>query len=979
MFPTFFVPGQGSTPFRQLVLGSAVAMFALAAIVLRTTNRKSLSRFAYWYFYALALIAVGLLGTVLPSSFSSVLFWTGRAGQWLGGVYMLIAAIASVRESRVWGVSLEAALHESEERFRLLVEGAKDHAIFMLDPDGRVISWNSGAEAIRGYTAQEIIGRHWSCFYLPEEVERGKPEWLLKTAAERGVVDDEGWRVRKDGSRFWAEVTLSVLRDDSGRIQGFSNITRDITERKRAEIESRAREQRLRLAADAAQLGIFEWTVPTDTVVWENKRMYEIFGIPETTDPVNRDRFVRETLHPEDLPRFSQELEESMQPGALFRGAYRIRRVNDGQWRWIQYFSKFELTPDGKPLRLLGVLEDITERKQAEYVLREQAELLEIAHDTIMVRDLDGTIRFWNHGAEGMYGYSKQQATGRISHDLLQTVFPKPLAEIEADVLRIGRWEGELIHTTQGGTHMVVASRWVLQRNKNGQPYSVMEINNDITEHKCAEDELRQNQEWLRVTLTSIGDAVLATDLNGRVTFLNPIAAGLTGWQMEEAKGQPSRNILRTINERTRVPAEDIIALVLKERRAVELANHTTLLARDGREIPIEDSAAPILDIAGNVVGVVLVFHDVTEVRRAQEALHRLSAIVESSDDAIIGKTMEGVITSWNLGAERLYGYSAAEIVGQPISVLIPADHPDELPGILRRLANGERIEQYETLRRRKDGSSVPVLLKISSILDGSGNIVGASTIARDITERKRTEEALLRAEKLASVGRMASTIAHEINNPLETIGHAVYLALADPATSPKAKSYLELANQELERVTHITKQTLAFNRENKTPTLIDLRASVDSVVKLFAPRLKAREITVEKRYAEVECIRAGGGEIQQVISNLLSNSMDATPKHGKIEFRISRSIGRNGSRLVRVTIADTGSGIHPERLKKIFEPFFTTKEMVGTGLGLWVTKQIVEKHGATIRVRSQPERGTVFSIAFPAAEELGKESGLGL
>ena len=238
-----------------------------------------------------------------------------------------------------------------------------------------------------------------------------------------------------------------------------------------------------------------------------------------------------------------------------------------------------------------------------------------------------------------------------------------------------------------------------------------------------------------------------------------------------------------------------------------------------------------------------------------------------------------------------------------------------------------------------------------------------------EITEHKRAEKALLRSEKLASVGRMASTIAHEINNPLETVGHAVYLALTDPGTSQQAKSYLDLAVKELERVTHITKQTLAFNREDKTPTLIDLRASVDSIVKLYAPRLKSRGITVVKRYAEVECIRAGGGEIQQVISNLLSNSMDATPNHGKIEFRVSRSIGSNGSRLVRFTIADTGSGIPPEQLKQIFEPFFTTKEIVGTGLGLWVTKQIVEKHGATIRVRSKLGRGTVFSIAFPIAE----------
>ena len=235
VFPIFFVPGQGSTWVRQLVLGSACAIFALAAIMLRTINRKSLSSFSYWYSYALGLIAVGLFGTVLASSFSSVLFWAGRAGSWLGGVYMLIAAIASVRESHVWGISLEVALHENEERFRLLVDQTKDHAIFMLDPDGRVVTWNSGAQSIKGYTESEIIGRHMSSFYVPEDVEQGKPEQLLQAAAEHGLVEDEGWRVRKDGSRFWAEVTLSALRDDSGCIRGFSKVTRDITKHRKAE------------------------------------------------------------------------------------------------------------------------------------------------------------------------------------------------------------------------------------------------------------------------------------------------------------------------------------------------------------------------------------------------------------------------------------------------------------------------------------------------------------------------------------------------------------------------------------------------------------------------------------------------------------------------------------------------------------------------------------------------------------------------
>jgi signal transduction histidine kinase len=238
-----------------------------------------------------------------------------------------------------------------------------------------------------------------------------------------------------------------------------------------------------------------------------------------------------------------------------------------------------------------------------------------------------------------------------------------------------------------------------------------------------------------------------------------------------------------------------------------------------------------------------------------------------------------------------------------------------------------------------------------------------------DITERKRVEQGLIQSEKLASVGRMASSIAHEINNPLETIGNAVFLAVTNPGISEDAKAYLELASQELERVTHISKQTLAFHRSEKKPTAIELRECIEGLVKLFAPRLKSRGITVQKLYKDVGPILATSGEVQQVVSNLLTNSMDAMTGAGTIQLRLSRTLGRNGQKAVRFTIADTGSGIPADRLTRIFDAFFTTKEMVGTGLGLWVTKQILEKYGATIQVRSKTGRGTMFSVVFPAAK----------
>jgi PAS domain S-box-containing protein len=264
-------------------------------------------------------------------------------------------------------------------------------------------------------------------------------------------------------------------------------------------------------------------------------------------------------------------------------------------------------------------------------------------------------------------------------------------------------------------------------------------------ERRLAEEDerLRVQREWLRTTLHSIGDAVIATDTQGNVTFLNPVAESLTGWPAAEAAGRLLEEVFVIVNEQTRRSVENPVTKVLREGCIVGMANHTILIARDGREIPIDDSAAPIRGEGGVIAGVVMVFRDVTEARRAAEARLRLAAIVDSADDAIIGKNLDGIVTSWNPAAERLYGFTADEIVGQPLARLVPQDQPDELPALLEKLKRGERVEHFETVRVRKDGTRVAVSLTISPIRDAEGQVVGASKIARDITAAKRREAAL--------------------------------------------------------------------------------------------------------------------------------------------------------------------------------------------------------------------------------------------
>ncbi len=262
------------------------------------------------------------------------------------------------------------------------------------------------------------------------------------------------------------------------------------------------------------------------------------------------------------------------------------------------------------------------------------------------------------------------------------------------------------------------------------------------------ERELAAERERLRITLASIGDAVITTDAEGCVSYLNPVAEALTGWTQAEAADRPLADVFHILNEHSRQPAGSPTIQARREGLVVGLADHAILVARDGSERPIDDNAAPILDASGAAVGMVLVFRDATERRRDEDARARLAAIVESSDDAIIGKTLDGVIRSWNSGAERLFGYTPAEAIGQSITLIIPPERLAEEQDILSRIARGERVDHFETVRQAKDGRDLDISLTISPIRDAAGRIVGASKVARDVTGRKRAEEALRASEQ---------------------------------------------------------------------------------------------------------------------------------------------------------------------------------------------------------------------------------------
>jgi PAS domain S-box-containing protein len=290
------------------------------------------------------------------------------------------------------------------------------------------------------------------------------------------------------------------------------------------------------------------------------------------------------------------------------------------------------------------------------------------------------------------------------------------------------------------------------------RPFSLPDASGILQHRLLVERQLAAAEERFRITLASIGDGVISTDVDGRVTFLNPVAEELTEWSLADAVGRELAEIFPIVDETTRETVGNPALQALRENDIVALEDHTLLITRSGRERPIDDSAAPIRDETGTVLGSVLVFRDVSERKRAEELQVRLAAIVESSDDAIISKTIEGIITTWNPGAERLFKYSASEAIGEPITLIIPPERIDEERAILLRLSRRERIQHYETIRVDRFGRRLDISLSVCPLVDSSGRVIGAAKVARDISEKRITIEALRRSERrhrlLAEVGQ---------------------------------------------------------------------------------------------------------------------------------------------------------------------------------------------------------------------------------
>lgn len=495
-----------------------------------------------------------------------------------------------------------------------------------------------------------------------------------------------------------------------------------------------------------------------------------------------------------------------------------------------------------------------------------------------------------------------------------------------------------------------------------------------------AADEQRQ---WWQVTLSSIGDAVISTDTAGRITFMNPVAQAVTGWPLDEASGKPLETVFHIVNEETREIVENPVVKALREGVVVGLANHTLLIAKDGSECPIDDSAAPIRDAQGNVNGVVLVFRDVTERRKAERALQeseeRFRLLVEGTHDyAIFMLDSQGNIASWNPGAQRIKGYRAHEIIGRHFSCFYPSEAvergwPDEE---LRRATADGRFED-EGWRVRNDGSQFWANVIITALRDEAGNLRGFSKITRDLTERRQLERAKLQAEVMADLSRrkdeFLAMLSHELRNPLAPIINAVQMLRLQEMEDPLQQQATAIIERQTERLTRLIDDLLEVSRITTgrirlQRASIDLRSVVEHAVETARPLIVQRrhELSVSLP-PEAVWLYADATRLEQVVVNLLSNAAKYTDEAGRIEL----SLDQEGREAV-VRVRDTGLGIARDLLPSIFDLFTQAprppdRSQGGLGVGLTVVRRIVELHGGKAEAFSGgPGRGSEFVVHLP-------------
>ena len=869
-------------------------------------------------------------------------------------------------------VEAEATRRESEARFRAVWEATAD-AITLSDPEGIVVAANPAFCALFGYPEAAIVGQPYSVIFPDEERASVWAQYREVFSDPRLRLDYVSTAQRSDGTWRDIEVRIGFIVVDGQRQLMISSI-RDVTERARLVTELRESEAKFRSLVD--HLPALVYVLKADerqTPLYFSPYLEALTGYtPE--EALARDDHWLERVHPDDRERVRDADARATAEDAPLRIEYRYLR-KDGSAVWVLDDSIPIRDDTGATVAFQGVLMDITDRVLAQEEQARLAAIVESAEDAIYSATRDGTITSWNRGAERLFGYAAEEAIGQSVMMLRSPAQPDDITHLVEGAWRGQRSEGhETVRLTKDGRLLDVSVAISPVRDASGEVVAVSSITRDISALRAAERALRLRDR----ALAAAASGIVITDPtqpDNPIVDVNPAFTALTGYGREEALGRNCRFL--------QCPGTDPAA-VRRVREAIAAGRDgaETLLnvRKDGSRFWNDLHIAAVRDEAGALTHFVGVQTDVTERVEAAATRARLAAIVESAEDAIMSRTLDGIITSWNRGAERLYGYRADEAIGRSFTMLLP-DFDDPITPEVIRQSNTPR-RRFATKRRRKDGSLVDVSIAISPIVDDDGVTIGVASIARDIGDRIALEQELRTALEAAEAAAetkslFLSIMSHELRTPLQAVlGYADFLLLNDDSLAAEQREDLRYIHGGATRMMTLINQVIDLSRMEAgglelAAEAVDLGEVIEQVRQDVAPQAAAKGLELAVDVPPTLPRLVGDAErLRQAVLNLAGNAVKFTDA-GVV--RITAGAGDAGRELT-VAVSDTGPGIAPEALPHIFEEFrqasgIMTRRHEGAGLGLAITRRLIEQMGGRVTVESSPGVGSTFTLRLPAAD----------
>jgi len=748
-------------------------------------------------------------------------------------------------------------------------------------------------------------------------------------------------------------------------------------ERRRAEEALRQSEAYLTEAQRLSHTGSFGWRPSTGEIIW-SEETFRIFEYDRATKPSIE--VILQRVHREDAASVKETAERASQDGNDFEHEYRLV-MPDGSVKHVHVVAHAERDESGE-LEFVGAVMDTTESKRAEKKLRRSEESLleaqKLSHTGSWRHDVASGAVIVSPEVYRIHGVKPDDDASNTKF-FFSRVHPEDRKRVvdlfeSAELVKI-EFQVDYRIVLPDGTIKYLHTIGHPILDESGELVEFVGTAMDVTAAKQAEEALRRSEGYLADAQRLTGTGSWAWNVATRQgVYWSQENYRLLGFDPEE--GIPSNEAFYERihpEDRERVRREVFLE---RPEEGPHFDMEFRIVLPGGAIKYVHSTGHPVRNISGDLLEYVGTSIDVTERKRGEQATRLLAAVVESSHDAIVSKNLDGIITSWNTGAERLFGYAAEEAVGQNITLIIPPDRRDEERAIIEQLTRDERVDHFETVRMRKDGSLLDVALTISPMKDAAGRIVGASKMARDITERKRAEEALRQAQadlahmsRVTTMGELTASLAHEIRQPISAaVTNAKtclrWLGRDEPDVAEACEAASRLVKDVTRAADIIGRISSLFKKDALQRELVDVNELIREMIVLLRSEASRYSISIRTELDEgLPKVMADRVQLQQVLINLMLNGIEAMVDMGTGgELTIKSQQGDN--RQLLISVGDTGVGLEPEQAEQIFNAFCTTKPQ-GSGMGLPISRSIIESHGGHLWATSNSGPGATFQFTL--------------